>query len=185
LSETLTGVWLEDPEDGDFAGQSMDPPSDDLHDPPVGVDLYRCLGAGHFDGCPHCSDELDGGLNSFPPPFFVQDLAFVCLDGAMVPLLFIFHLLPPPLLASISPPTLLMLGFLEIWIPGLLLFLFSSELLVMVGFLLPNLLCNALSLSGLIASSSCLDIAFCVWVFLFYISSALSLGYSGVGMLFR
>jgi len=27
------------------------------------------------------TDELDGGLNSFPPPFFVQDLFFVWLDG--------------------------------------------------------------------------------------------------------
>jgi hypothetical protein len=27
------------------------------------------------------ADELDGGLNSFPPPFFVQDMFFVWPDG--------------------------------------------------------------------------------------------------------
>ncbi|KAH8494058.1 hypothetical protein H0E87_020718, partial [Populus deltoides] len=43
--------------------------------------IIDCLGVGHFDGCPRCSDELDGGLNSFPPPFFIQDMAFVYSDG--------------------------------------------------------------------------------------------------------
>jgi len=36
-----------------------------------------CFGDGHFDGSPPCSDDLDEGLNSFSPFFFVKDLLFV------------------------------------------------------------------------------------------------------------
>jgi hypothetical protein len=66
--------------------------------------------------------------------------------GSLAPLLFIFKLLLPSSLALISPLTLLVLGFLMILVPGLLLYNFSSELLAMVGFLLPSHHCNAISL---------------------------------------
>jgi len=43
------GVWLEDSDDGDFAGQSVAPPFDDLGDPPCLLGLtciVDCLGVG-------------------------------------------------------------------------------------------------------------------------------------------
>jgi hypothetical protein len=49
LFETLMGVWLEDSDDGDFAGQSVAPPFDDLGDPPCLLGLtciVDCLGVG-------------------------------------------------------------------------------------------------------------------------------------------
>ena len=52
---TLTGGWVNDSE----AGASADEPVAPLF----------------------FTDELDGGLNSFPPPFFIKDLLFVWPDG--------------------------------------------------------------------------------------------------------
>jgi hypothetical protein len=61
LSETLTSFWLEASNDGDFAGSSVAPLSDELDDSPrlLGlICLVHSLGDGQFDGCPHCSGTV-------------------------------------------------------------------------------------------------------------------------------
>jgi hypothetical protein len=106
--------------------------------------------------------------------------------GSLAPLLFIFKLLIPPLSTSISPLTLLVLGFLMILVPGLMLYNFSSELLAMVGFLLPSRLCNAISLvyqRARLPSGIAWDCA--PYVLVFCICSAPPLGCVVVGLLFR
>ncbi|KAG6741618.1 hypothetical protein POTOM_054892 [Populus tomentosa] len=59
LFETLVGIWLEASDDGDLAGKSVAPPSDELDDPPCLQGLIclieDCFRDGQFDGCPHCS----------------------------------------------------------------------------------------------------------------------------------
>jgi len=52
---TLTGGWVSDSDTGASADEPMAP-------------LFS-------------ANKLDGGLNSFPPPFFVKDLLFVWPDG--------------------------------------------------------------------------------------------------------
>lgn len=62
LSETLTGIWLDVFNDGDFASKSVAPPSDELDDPPCLLGLLYpvedCLGDGQFDRCSHCSGTV-------------------------------------------------------------------------------------------------------------------------------
>ena len=61
LSETLTGLWLEASDDGDFAGSSVAPLPDELDGSPCLLGLIcpvHCLGDGQFNGCPHCSGTV-------------------------------------------------------------------------------------------------------------------------------
>jgi hypothetical protein len=61
LPETLTGLWLDASNDGDFVGSSVAPLSDELDDSPRLLGLIchvHCLGDGQFDGCPHCSGTV-------------------------------------------------------------------------------------------------------------------------------
>ena len=75
-------------------------------------------------------------------PFLSRICSLFGPMGSLVPFLFIFKLLLPPLPALISSLTLLMLGFLKVLMSRLLLLHFPSDLLAMVGFLLPAILCN-------------------------------------------
>ena len=81
--ETLTGVWIEDSEDGDFADEFVQAPSFDGANPNhsvsaltlgsggcigASVSMKRllvlicsaedCFGDGHFDGCLSCSGTV-------------------------------------------------------------------------------------------------------------------------------
>jgi hypothetical protein len=62
LSETLTGFWLEASDDGDFAGSSVAPPSNELDDSLCLLGLIcpvqDCLGDGQFGRYPHCSGTI-------------------------------------------------------------------------------------------------------------------------------